>query len=162
MPDIQVVVVDGGLTQLVDRVNALVNNGYKPLFTDLSKRWEQRISESFRQKADPYGTPWKKLSPFTVRIKQKKGYPEPSRQLFATGALSRSFYPIITANSLKLRSKKQEIANKHNLGGLPASNFPFRIVPQRIIIPDGQNLPVTWQQDIDESFKLLRSYLLGN
>jgi hypothetical protein len=161
MADIQVVAVDGGITRLIERLTVVSKNGYKPFLDDLGTRWEKRISDQFTTTTNPYALPWKKLASFTIKVKKSKGYSQPSRQLFATGALSKSFYTIATAKTLKLRSRKQEIADKHNIGGFPASAFPFQLVPQRQIVPAADKLPETWQSDIDAAFVLLRNYILG-
>jgi hypothetical protein len=145
---------------VIKRVKNLAKNGDKTFLFDITNSWKQRVQAQFVARSDPYGNPWKKLAPLTISIKKAQGAPQPDRPLYAFGRLFNSFFAVSTPFKGILASSLPEIAEKHDLGGKPATFFPFSLIPKRQIYPNVNNLPESWQKDINAAFTLLQNRLV--
>ncbi len=95
------------------------------------------IAKQFLDGTDPYGTPWRRLAPYTIA---KKGH---DTKLVLTGDLARKTraYPM-QGSGIEIRST--EIGQIHQDG--TSDGRP----PRRAVLPDRAELPDEWLEAIDE------------
>jgi len=70
----------------VDRVRDMMDGQDEKIADEASKRLMEIIEKEFINEGHP-SHKWAPLSPITIRIKKKKGYPKPEQILEATGKL---------------------------------------------------------------------------
>jgi Phage virion morphogenesis family len=104
---------------------------------DVADRIEALIAEEFASEHDAYGRPWAPLLPQTVR--RKRG---DTRILKDTGALAGATQVRATAGA-GIEITSIETGQYHQTG-------TKHMVPRKIL-PDGSDLPLSWEQAISDA-----------
>jgi hypothetical protein len=108
------------------------------------------IDRGFRQSKDPYGSPWEKLKPATIK---RKGN---SRILQGeTGDLRSGF-------KVKDTPKGFKIINETPYAVFHQSEEARKIIPRRAMIPDSRGLPSEWARLLSLKVSTaLKEYIRG-
>lgn len=106
---------------------------------NVANRIDAELQREFEQGADPYGKQWARLSPATIA---KKGH---DLILIDTGRTQQQTHAR-TQSGGGIELVTSDVAVYHQFGNPPR-------MPAREILPDRPDLPLTWQQIIQEEFE---------
>ena len=143
---------------MLARLGAVAKFGHRPSMQKIGNLWLAQVSASFATETDPYGNPWAKLKRSTIKAKQESGAIRPNRRLFEFGELASSWG--FSAGPKRVRIESSDDSEKvarHQYGGVGSdSGEP---VPQRQILPDGNDLPPEWTAGVEEAFRDMVIYI---
>lgn len=140
-----------GEVQLSRKLIGLSNNLkdlHRP-FSDSAAYLKQTFSRDvFRSQGAVIDEKWKRLSPYTVSQKAKRGYP--ATPLVGTGAMQNSFYTIVS-------SDQAVIVNSASYFKFHQSRAPRTHLPRRVMMKIGNRQKVEivrfFQRYVHESIK---------
>lgn len=136
---------DRGFGLALRKLAGLGPKDFRTAFRRISRAWLQEIDQGFIRETDPYGTPWKHLSPRTIRAKRRKGSRFPTAILRDTELFRHSFQAEVNRTGFAVFTDRAfedgTTPEIHQYGGY---NSDGRSVPARPFLPlDG--LPEHWR-----------------
>lgn len=105
--------------------------GLRPLMERIQPILEEEIRETFDTERDPSGSPWASLSPFTLRQKQRLGYP--SQKLVRTGRGRATAMVLVLGDRLQIQHEDYMRHHMTGTGKMPKRRF----APEQVDVESG-------------------------
>lgn len=143
-PIISMQVVTGEIQEQLQKLERRIGD-LTPVYKEIGETVALQTDTRFKEEKDPNGIPWKKLSPYTLRLKQQNRRIQ--KILQSTGRLRASINYQADRNGVSIGTNVS-YASKHQLGGKENG----RTIPQRQFLGVGD-------MDREEILQIIQDWL---
>jgi phage gpG-like protein len=137
---------DQGFTDAINRLGGLTPKDLAPEFRAVGVAWAAMTRAGWTVQADPYGTPWERLSRYTRAIKREKGarYDTILRE---SGEMRNSVRFRVLADGVSVSvSRRFDDGTDQDIHQFGTSEHPTsgHAIPARPMLPFKPDLPHSW------------------